>query len=337
MLTETDLLHLPYTPDLTEGGIAYAIRSLPYTYDRVGGTPYGRLRRVVAGVAVELAFRRYLSEQNIPFAVKEAAPFTDHGQYDVALGGHRCDIQSFLLTRRSQITELRRDPVIVLKAPALVPSDQHAADGRSNNDLYLFAFISGLIAASQDDLNKVIKASQTFYLLHVMPDSWRRPRTWRPLGPLTLKSESDAALILEIGGQNEGREFLTCRMELPPHTRLVVEETFFSVSSIHVKSLPEARLGIHSPMRKETHVIHPYEWGNIWVYGMDILLTGYVGRAEFGQRASFIPPGSRVFQYDQTKSKNLAMPVADLKPLGGLFEKVREWDVNKAQYDKQTK
>ncbi|MBI4733056.1 MAG: hypothetical protein HY781_13200, partial [Chloroflexi bacterium] len=51
MLTEPDLLRLPYTPDLTEGGIAYACRSLAYTYDRMGGSPVDRLRRIVAGVA----------------------------------------------------------------------------------------------------------------------------------------------------------------------------------------------------------------------------------------------------------------------------------------------
>ena len=30
MLSPDDLLRLPYTPDLTEGGIAYALRSLSY-------------------------------------------------------------------------------------------------------------------------------------------------------------------------------------------------------------------------------------------------------------------------------------------------------------------
>ena len=70
MVSSSDFIHLPYTRDLTEGGIAYAFRSLPYTYNRMGGSPYNGLRRIVAGVAVELAFRRYLSEQNIPFDVK---------------------------------------------------------------------------------------------------------------------------------------------------------------------------------------------------------------------------------------------------------------------------
>ena len=77
MLSSSDLLHLPYTRDLTEGGIAYAVRSLAYTYNRMGGSPYERLRRIVAGVAVELAFRRYLTEQDIPYDVMGATPFTD--------------------------------------------------------------------------------------------------------------------------------------------------------------------------------------------------------------------------------------------------------------------
>lgn len=329
MLTASDLLHLPYTPDLTEGGIAYAVRSLPYTYDRMGGSPFDRLRRIVAGVAVELAFRRYLGEQDIPFDVKGATPFTDPDRYDVSLGGHRCDIKSFLITHREQISDLRRDPGIVLKAPALVPSDQHAADGHSGDDLYLFAFLSGVIAAAQDDLKKAIAAGQPHYLIHAMPGAWGKPQAWRPLGPLALKSESDTALTVELSGQDEGRGFLTRTLELPPLTRVAVEDPFFALSSVHVRSLPEARLGIRSPTRRETHVITPIEWGNIWVYGMGVLLTGYLSRDEFRRRASFIQPGSRVFQYNQTRAKNLAVPIADLKPLGELFEKVKEWEANK--------
>src|SRR3990172_12678940 len=106
MLTPSDFLRIPFTTDLTEGLIAYAIRSLPYTYDRMGGSPFNRLRRIVAGVAGELAFRRYLSEHNIPFDVKGATPFTDPPRHDVSLGGHRCDIKSFLITYREQITEM---------------------------------------------------------------------------------------------------------------------------------------------------------------------------------------------------------------------------------------
>ena len=112
MITPNDFIKLPYTPDLTEGGILYATRSLSYTYDRMGGSLYSRLRRIVSGVAVELAFRRYLGEQAIPFDVKGATPFSEPDRYDVSLGGHRCDIKTFVMSKRNQITTTRRTPIL---------------------------------------------------------------------------------------------------------------------------------------------------------------------------------------------------------------------------------
>jgi len=326
MISPSDLIHLPYTRDLTEGGITYAVRSLPYTYNRAGGSPYDRLRRIVAGVAVELAFRRYLSEQNIPFDVQGATPFTDPNQYDVSLGGRRCDIKSFLISYREQIAELKRNPQVVLGAPALVPSDQNAAEGHSDKDIYLFAFLSGLIAASQSDLQKVMYTNQPHYLIHAMPEAWMRPVQWNPLGELVLKSDSEETQVVEVGGQDERREMRTSVLEIPPRTRVKIEENFHSLAYIHIKSLPNARLGIHSPALQETYVISAMDWGNIWVYGLNILLAGYLTREEFNREARAILPGTRVFQYDHTRTKNLAVNVSELKPLADLFEHVNKWN-----------
>lgn len=325
MLTPSDILRIPYTPDLTEGGIAYACRSLPHTYDRMGGSPFDRLRRIVAGVAVELAFRRHLAQQSIPFDIKGATPFTDPDRYDVSLGGHRCDIKSFLITHRDQITLLRRDLEPALKAPALVPLDQYSRDGHADNDLYLFAFLTGLIAASPDDMQKAAEAGQPTHLIHTMPKTWTRPHHWNPLGALALKSESDETLMLEIGGQDSGREFMTRSLELPPRTRVEVNADFYSLAYVHVKSRPRGRFGIHSLSRKETYLIEPVAWSNIWVYGMDIYLAGWISREDFRRRATLIHEGSRVFQYNLTRTKNLAVPVSNLKSLTELFERVRGW------------
>ncbi len=326
MLSSSDLLHLPYTRDLTEGGIVYALRSLPYMYNRGSGSPYDRLRRIAAGAAVELAFRRYLAEQDVPFEVMGAKPFTDPDRYDVSLGGRRCDIKSFLVSYREQIKEMKRSPDIVLKAPALVPSDQNAAEGHSDKDIYLFAFLSGLIAVSQEDMQKAIHKKQPFHLVHVMPNSWLRPSEWKPLGRLVLKSESAETQIVEIAGQVEGREMRTSVLELPPRTRVQVEEEFFSVAYIQSKSCPDARIGIHSPIRKETHLIGALDWGNLWVYGRDILLAGWLTRAEFNRRANPLQEGARVFQYEHTRTKNLAVPVHDLQPISDLLGRVKEWN-----------
>jgi hypothetical protein len=323
MITASDLLHLPYARDLTAGGIAYALRSLPYIYNRSGGSVYDRLCRIVASATVELAFRHYLSEQKIPFDIKGALPFTEHERYDVSLGGQRCELKSFLISYRDQISQVRHNPQILLRAPALVASDQHAGENHSHNDLYLFAFLFGLIAGTQSDLQKVIGRGQPYYLVHVMSEAWNRPAQWNPLGGLVLKSEAEETITLEIGGQDEARQMRSCTLELPPRTRVQLDEGFFSVTYIHARSSPGARIGIHSPVRKETYIIGASDWGNIWVYGMDILLAGYMAREEFSRRASFIQTGSRVFQYNATHVKNLAVPMSDLKPLAALFERVR--------------
>jgi len=326
MLSSTDLLRLPYTRDLTEGGIAYALLSLSYN-----SLSFDQLRRVVAGTIVELAFRRYLSQQDIPFEITAATPFTDPARHDVSLGGHRCDIKSFLISHRDQIAEIRRDAGVLLNASALVPSDHHANNGQSDNDLYLFAFLSGLIAASQSDLKKVEETNQPHYLMYVMPEKWRKPFNWNPLGALVLKSESDEEMLVEISGQDSGRGVLTRWVHLPPKTRITVNDPFYSVTAVHIKNIPSARLGIHCAACKETHIISPLEWGNIWVYGINITLTGFIARGEFRLRAKLLAPNSRTFQYDHTKTKNLAVPISELNPLPDLFARVREW---KAQQKK---
>jgi hypothetical protein len=201
-----------------------------------------------------------------------------------------------------------------------VASDQNAAEGHLNTDIYLFAFLCGWVTASQEELQNILQDSQPYYLMHVMPDSWRRPQKWNPLGRLVLKTDSEETQIIEIGGQVSGRELHSLEVEIPPKRRIQIDDRFFTIAYIHVKTMPKARIGIHSPVRNETHIIAGSDWGNIWVYDVDILLTGYLGREEFNRRASFLREGARVFQYDRTRTKNLAVSVCDLKPVAELLE-----------------
>lgn len=94
-------------------------------------------------MAVELTIRRFLTEQDVPFEVKGSRPFAEPERYDVSLGGRRCDIKSFLISRREQAKEMKRNPAVILNALALVPSDQNAGEGHSDRDIYLFAFYQG--------------------------------------------------------------------------------------------------------------------------------------------------------------------------------------------------
>jgi len=330
MLSASDFIRLPYTPDLSQSGIAYACRSLHYTYNRMGGSLAKRMRRIAGGIAVELAFRRYLHENKIPFDVLGMTPFTDPDNYDVSLGGRRCDIKSFILSRREEIRRLRRDPEAILDAAALVPADQFAAEGHSDSELYLFAFLFALSAESLEAQRKALEAGNPIHLIHVLPRKWARPRVWHPLGKLVLKSEDEMPLTLELGGQDSEGDFLSEKIELPPRTRVAVRGEFHTLLYLHPETRPARRIGVYSPILQETYLVPSSKWSNIYLYGMEILFLGYLTRGEFRRRAAILPAGSRVLQYRETRVKNLAVPVRDLRPLASLFERVRIWEAEKS-------
>ena len=323
MITKTDILRLPYTPDLTEGGIAYALRSLAHSYDRGRSISYSRLRHIVASIVVELAFRRHLSQNNIPFDVKAAVPLTERERFDVTLNGRRCNLVSYLISRREQAIALRSDPSILLKAPAIVPSDAHAGDAHLLNDIYIFGFLSGLVTGSQADLQKALGNKKPHHLVHVMPESWRKPQNWNPFGAVTLKSDSDEELIVEVNGQSQSQEMSRCTVSLPPRAKVTLDESFYSITHLHVRRIPEARVGIRCESIEDTHVIPNAEWHNLWVYGMDIFMAGYVSYEEFGHTAKPLLPGSKVYQYEKTRVKNLALPISKLKPMTRLLETMK--------------
>jgi len=329
MLSAQDFITLPYTPDLTRGGIQYALRSLPYTYDRMGGARTTRMRRIVGGIAAELAFRRYLGAQEVPFDTQGATPFTEPDRYDVALGGRRVDLKSTFITSRQKISRILHHPAVLLEAAALVPSDQMDTERFRPRDIYLFAFLLGLVASHRAAVQQALQAEQPVYLLHAMPPRWANPAHWRSLGALALKSEAPQEAHLTIGGQDARRKFRSTEVHLLPGQRVRCPQEFHSLVFIHSRHLPTRRLGIYSPALEETclipPLISPQAWDNIWVYGMRIVLAGYLTKREFRSKAKRLPPGSRTFQYAYTRTENFALPVRALRPVAELLQSARTW------------
>jgi hypothetical protein len=325
MLSPSDLIRLPYTPDLTIAGITYACRSLAYTYDRMGGTPADRLRRIVAGIAVELAFRRLLTDKKVPYDLLGATPFTDPDRYDVALGGRRCDLKSFLIYRKERIRLIRGRPEKLLTAEALVPADQLVSGHLHDEDLYIFGFFTALLTPNLRDVDRAISASQPIYLIHTLPERWAHSLNWRTLGPLVMKTECSEPISIEIGGQGEDRKFKEVKLTLQPGERTPLSGDWYRVHYVSGAKIPPGRIAIHSAALDETYVIQPGEWTNIWVYGMEIFLAGYITRGEFRRRGKRVPAGSQVFQYARTQTENLFVPISDLHPLSDLFVRAQNW------------
>ena len=74
---------------------------------------------------------------------------------------------------------------------------------------------------------------------------------------VSLGGRREATRIVDIGGQEEEREIPSCRGALSSRKRTQIKDEFFSLSYINMKFPPQARLGMHSPTRAETCIIHP--------------------------------------------------------------------------------
>lgn len=318
------ILRLPYDATLTVAGIEYAKKSLHYTYNRMHLGAPARLRKIVAGVAVELAFRRWLEASGARYDLLGATPFTEPDRYDLRLGGRRCDVKSFLVSDRRKISALRRDPAWLYAAEALVPEDQFQREGLSEQDFYLFGFLAGLETRGREELRKALLAEQPVYLLHTLAGTrWLGIEQWRPLGPLVLKTDVSEPLEVEIGGQGRDHAAQVERLRLEPRQRAVAQGDYYSLLYLHVPHLPAGAVGVRSPALKQTVLVRPGEWDNIWIYGIEVFLAGWLTKGEFRARARKLPAGSATRQYPRTQTDNRAVPVTALRPVSELAEMVK--------------
>lgn len=329
MITASDLLPLTCTPDLTACGAACACRSLATSDPPKSGSILDRLRRTVGAVAADLAFQRHLSGQGVPFKVLPAMPFSKPDRYVLSLGGHRCEIIPCLITRRAQCSSLQQNPALILQAPALLPLDWFAGEGHRQDDLYLFAFLLGSIS-SPGEAHAAEAAGHPGCLIHPLPVAWARPVQWQPLEGLAIKSECKDPIRVELGGLTAEREFAAISMELPPKERLPVEGNLYSLAYVHATRIPDARIGLHSPVHGDAYLIPSHEWGNIWIDGLQALFTGWLTHEEFRRKATVLKAGMRTLQYDRTRVKNLLVPSRELKPTAPLLSHVKKWEAGKA-------
>jgi hypothetical protein len=325
MLSVDDLIILPYTPDLTQAGIAYACQTPPDDLQRSAKDIFLRLRWIVIDQAAELAFRRHLSARNVPHKLAANSFFTGSRACAV-IGGRYCDVYSFEIFRKEKIHQLHQNPASLLSASAVVPSQEVSTQQRSESDLLIFCFVTALITPNLMTIKRAASAGQPLSLIYPLPTIWSRRSNWTDLGRLTFKSDTNQTLNVTLGGQAEDRAFQTEEIHLPPLCKVDAHNIYYSLAFLQLTDIPSGRLGIHSAKLGKTIIIHPYEWRNVWVYGMRIYLVGWVTRGEFQRNAQLSQPDLSGWRPNSPGNKYLALPVSELRSMEELYSKAIDWD-----------
>jgi hypothetical protein len=325
MLTAADLIRIPFTAELTQAGTAYLCRSLPEESRAEVSLTTEEMNRIVCRTAAELALRRLMDEQKVAYKLVTTTPFSQPENQDVLLGGRRCEVICTPVHQRERILQLQREPEKILSAPVLIPLHQINHDKYTSEDILIFAILTGLVAQGTQEIQKALTAGHPVDLLAVLPPPWRNSFHWKSLGSLSLKSEASEAVRIELGGLAKNRKSIREELVLQPLTRTQVQGDYYSLTYLRLKQMVEGRIGIHSTALHQTHILGPHEWLNIWVYGMSVILCGYISLGEYRRKANSLPPESQIFYHSRLRMPQLWLPVSELNPISSLFLNAKNW------------
>jgi hypothetical protein len=139
-----------------------------------------------------------------------------------------------------------------------------------------------------------------------------------------IESNQENSLALELGGININRQFQMERISLKPHTQLDLKQNFYTLSYIHTHNLPDDTISVHSSFLKENYLVEPYSWKNLWIYGMDMIIAGYVTRVEYQKNALRLSKHSR--NISSISSEDIfTLPIQSLHSIKDLFERAKSW------------
>lgn len=324
MASAKDFLILGCTPEMIQTGATFMTRALtnPVHYQRAAN--FDRLRQGVVHQAVELAFRRHLTEADIPHQLVESASFTDADALDVSFGGRRAAVFGQLVCRRESIQEVQKAPKLLEAAMAYLPEEGRPS-GYRDVDLYVFAALTGLVTRSHEEVQKALAAEQPLHLVYPTPEPWAMPEKWAPLGELPVKGDISQPLALTLHGLDRRQGYLSRTVTVPSRQRVSAGVGFYALNALHTGTLPDGPVGVHSPGLGETLLVSSYKWGNIWVYGMRMYFLGYVSQGDFYKDAKELKR-SQLGPLDACGEEHLVgVPVSGLRPVEDLFVRAENW------------
>ena len=321
MLGRNDIFTVAVTDEMKFAAVDYAEKTLHYTFNRMGlASHYKRIQNIVKGIVMERAFRALLDHHEVAYELLGNTHWTKKDRYDVGINGHRYDIKGFMVAGKA--AEIKEDPGWLLDCCALVPSDQIESRNLTENDRYVFPFMTGDFMAEIGDVYGLFSSLEFLYLLHSFWGyEWAKNEDWEDSkGKITVESNMSQPIILRIGGQGEDQDLLVDEFEIGPGEKKILDGDYYTMLFAQTLDRPTGELNVFQEETGVEEVIGLYDWGNAWPYGATVYLAGHIKKGEFKQSSTSIPRFYKdCKQYSETRVENHMMMVGDLSSLRDLL------------------
>src|SRR3989338_8187843 len=221
-----DIIIVPAQDFWINKSLEYAIKSWPFTYNRMGKpNTYHRIQNIAKGLIPQFAFEGILKKKNIKHDKFGETDWHKIDKYDIGINGKRCDIKSNFLDLDSTYLKSRKfNPNNLnwfLDCQALVPTDQTWSETLKDDDYYIFAFVIGRIKnlSPNPTLNRWSPNTKPAgkKIMHSFWDyNWWKPKKWliengtNPLGKISIISsdKKDNRIEFELIGTSEPKVFM---------------------------------------------------------------------------------------------------------------------------------
>lgn len=223
---------------------------------------------------------------------------------------------------REAIHSLRSQPTGILAHQAKLDVDELETDRLLSEDLLVFGLVFGLIARSQVETASALSAGQPACLIHTLPGELANPAPGSSLGEIALKTDHDSEIELVVGGRDPEGKFCEEEISLKPRLRTQLAKPYQSLAYLRASQPIPAQVGLSAKVLKRPTIARPAQWGNIWIYGMEVVLVGYLSRDEFRRQGTLRTNEAAGMPVTHGKKKSL--PMGMLHPLAGLIEWARK-------------
>ncbi|MGD8760084.1 MAG: hypothetical protein PVJ07_07505 [Anaerolineales bacterium] len=319
-LTASDLLSLPYDESLTLAGVTYVLQTIHHLGFRDRLPFVSGLRRVAQATATELAVRRWLHSERVPYGLLASEPITEPPRRHMVIGGRRLFVASHTVTSARQIQQLRRDPASLCRAQALIPEMHFIHERFGQGDICLFAYLLCRETRTPSEVQQALRAHMDTHLLALpRKRGWRQHHPWRALGPLTIANPTSQALTIELAGELSDRRLWRKSLSLRPGKTRNLPVALHTLLYLHSLNPATPTLHISSNVLARPWIITSSDWDNVWFYGSQIWLAGWMTSGEFRRHSKHMSAGSRTRLSGRIRSDHRWLRASDLRPLKELL------------------
>ena len=289
--------------------------ALPWLAGRQAKLSVPRLRQLVKDQAAVLALSQWLAEGHLDYRL-EATLQARLGREPIQVQRRRLYPFSTLVSRREIIRRLRRHPQKELNPSwwATMPEARWQDAEGQPGDILIFGYVLALVTTSPEEHVRAQAKGLPLRLLFPLPSEWQRAH--RPQ-PLSLKYEGPGPLSLTLHGQT-GQGLGTYELTLPEKQRLTPPPRWAELYAVSTAEVPQGRLGMSQQGVKEPLIVHPTQWGNLWLYGLEVWWLGYLTRRAFDQQARRLPAGHPKGAGVRLAQTAYGVPLSVLRPMEDL-------------------